>query len=165
MNILVEDYNNINFQAIILGSDQGRTVYTKKLYSLVERYNLNKKIKFIEHCKDMPIAYSIADIIISSSIKPEAFGRVSVEAQAMKKPIIASNIGGSRETILNGKSGFLYKYDDPRELAKTISTVLQLDKDALNLIGNEGRKNVTKKFDVEKMCQTTFTEYKKILNI
>ncbi|MDB9799399.1 glycosyltransferase family 4 protein [Pelagibacteraceae bacterium] len=165
LNILVEDYNNINFQAIILGSDQGRTVYTKKLYSLVERYNLNKKIKFVEHCKDMPIAYSIADIIISSSIKPEAFGRVSVEAQAMKKPIIASNIGGSRETILNGKSGFLYKYDDPRELAKTISTVLQLDKDALNLIGNEGRKNVTKKFDVEKMCQTTFTEYKKILNI
>ncbi len=165
LNILIEDYNNINFQAIILGSDQGRTVYTKKLYSLVERYNLNKKIKFIEHCKDMPIAYSIADIIISSSIKPEAFGRVSVEAQAMKKPIIASNIGGSRETILNGKSGFLYKYDDPRELAKTISTVLQLDKDALNLIGNEGRKNVTKKFDVEKMCQTTFTEYKKILNI
>ena len=163
LNILVEDYNNINFQAIILGSDQGRTVYTKKLYSLVERYNLNKKIKFVEHCKDMPIAYSIADIIISSSIKPEAFGRVSVEAQAMKKPIIASNIGGSRETILNGKSGFLYKYDDPRELAKTISTVLQLDKDALNLIGNEGRKNVTKKFDVEKMCQTTFTEYKKIL--
>ena len=164
LNILIEDYNNSNFQVIILGSDQGRTVYTKKLYSLVERYNLNKKIKFIEHCKDMPIAYSIADIIISSSIKPEAFGRVAVEAQAMKKPIIASNIGGSKETILNGKSGFLYKYDDPRELAKSINTVLQLDKDTLNSIGNEGRKNVTKKFDVEKMCQTTFTEYKKILN-
>ena len=93
----------------------------------------------------------------------EAFGRVAVEAQAMEKPIIASNLGGSQETILNRKSGFLYKHDDPRELAKTLNTVIELDQDTLNAMGNEGRKNVTKKFDVDKMCQTTFTEYKKLL--
>ena len=165
MNILVEDYNFVNFEGIILGSDQGRKVYSKKLQSLVQRYNLSKKIKFIEYCKDMPAAYAVSDLVVSTSIRPEAFGRVSVEAQAMKKPIIASNIGGSRETILDKKSGFLYKHDDPRELAKIIIDVLQLDKDALNSIGNEGRKNVTRKFDVEKMCQTTFSEYRKILNL
>ena len=165
MNILVEDYNFVNFEGIILGSDQGRKVYSKKLQSLVQRYNLSKKIKFIEYCKDMPAAYAVSDLVVSTSIRPEAFGRVSVEAQAMKKPIIASNIGGSRETILDKKSGFLYKHDDPRELAKIIIDVLQLDKDALNSIGNEGRKNVTRKFDVEKMCQTTFTEYKKLLKL
>ena len=113
----------------------------------------------------MPLAYSVADFVISSSIRPEAFGRVAVESQAMEKPIIASNIGGSKETIIDGKSGFLYKYDDPRELAKILNTVMELDKDTLNSIGNEGRKNVVKKFDVEKMCQTTFTEYKKLLNL
>ncbi len=165
MNILVEDYNFVNFEGIILGSDQGRKVYSKKLQSLVQRYNLSKKIKFIEYCKDMPAAYAVSDLVVSTSIRPEAFGRVSVEAQAMKKPIIASNIGGSRETILDKKSGFLYKHDDPRELAKIIIDVLQLDKDALNSIGNEGRKNVTRKFDVEKMCQTTFSEYRKLLNL
>ena len=165
MNILVEDYNFVNFDGIILGSDQGRKVYSKKLQSLVQRYNLSKKIKFIEYCKDMPAAYAVSDLVVSTSIRPEAFGRVSVEAQAMKKPIIASNIGGSRETILDKKSGFLYKHDDPRELAKIIIDVLQLDKDALNSIGNEGRKNVTRKFDVEKMCQTTFSEYRKLLNL
>ena len=111
----------------------------------------------------MPLAYSIANIVTSSSIEPEAFGRVAVEAQAMKKPIIASDIGGSKETILNGKSGFLYKYNDPRDLAKILNSVMELDNEALYSIGNEGRKNVSKKFDVDKMCQTTFTEYNKLL--
>ncbi|MEC7179472.1 MAG: glycosyltransferase family 4 protein [Pseudomonadota bacterium] len=163
LNILIEDYNFTNFQAILLGSDQGRKVYTKKLYSLVERYALTKKVKFISHCKEMPLAYSLADVTVSASIEPEAFGRVAVESQSMGKPIVASDIGGSKETILNKKSGFLYKHDDPRELAKNLNTVIQLSQEQLKLIGNEGRKNVTKKFDVEVMCDSNLREYKKLL--
>jgi glycosyltransferase involved in cell wall biosynthesis len=163
LNILIEDYNFTNFQAIILGSDQGRTVYKKKLMNLVERYSLNKKITFINHCKEMPLAYSLSDAVVSASIEPEAFGRVSVEAQAMGKPIIASNIGGSKETIINKKTGFLYKFDDPRELAKSLNTVIQLTQEELRSMGNEGIKNITKKFDVEIMCDTNLNEYKKLL--
>ena len=162
LNILVEDYNNYRFEAIILGSDQGRNVY-KKAAKFISAIQPKPKNFFIDHCKDMPLAYSLSDVVVSSSVEPEAFGRVAVEAQAMQKPIIASNIGGSKETIIDKKTGFLYKYDDPRELAKVLNSVMELDKDTLNLIGNEGRKNVSKKFDVDKMCQTTFTEYKKLL--
>ena len=163
LNILIEDYNVSNFQAIILGSDQGRKVYSKKLLNLVQRYSLNKKVKFITHCKEMPLAYSLADVVVSASIEPEAFGRVSVEAQSMEKPIIASNIGGSKETIINKKTGFLYKHDDPRELAKILNTVIQLSPDELKSIGNEGRKNITRKFDVETMCQSNLKEYKRLI--
>ncbi len=163
LNILIEDYNFTNFQAIILGSDQGRKVYYKKLLSLVERYSLTKKIKFIQNCKEMPLAYSLADVVVSASIEPEAFGRVSVETQSMGKPIVASNIGGSKETILNKKSGFLYKYDDPRDLAKSLNTVIQLSQEELKLMGIEGRKNISKKFDVEAMCDSNLREYKKLL--
>ena len=165
LNILIEDYNNPNFQAIMLGSDQGRKVYKKRLIDLVQRYRLSRKIKFINHCKEMPVAYSLADVVVSASVRPEAFGRVAVEAQAMSKPIIASDLGGSKETILKGKSGFLYKHDDPRHLAKILNTVIELDQDTLKSIGNEGRKNITKKFDVEAMCDSTLREYKKLLNI
>ena len=84
MNILIEDYNTSNFQVIVLGSDQGRKVY-KKLINLVQRYRLSQKIRFIEHCKEMPLAYSLADVVVSASVEPEAFGRVSVEAQSMGK--------------------------------------------------------------------------------
>ena len=163
LNLLATEHNRENFHAIILGSDQGREVYSKKIELLVERYRLKKKITFIENCKEMPIAYKLSNLVISSSIEPEAFGRVAVEAQAMSKPIVASDIGGSRETVLNNKSGLLYKFNDPKELAKAISKIMKMDKQSLNLMGELGRKNVEKKYNVDQMCQTTFTEYKKLL--
>ena len=163
LNLLVEKYNKDNFHAIILGSNQGRSVYSKKLLLLVERYRLNKKLTFVKNCKEMPVAYKLADVVVSSSIEPEAFGRVAVESQAMNKPIIASNLGGSKETVLNSKSGFLYKHDDPNELASIINKVMEMDKESIDLMGKEGRKNVELKFNVDLMCQTTFTEYKKLL--
>ena len=163
LNLLVEKYNKNNFHAIILGSNQGRHFYSKKLSLLSERYRLNKKLTFIQNCKEMPVAYKLVDLVVSSSVEPEAFGRVAVEAQAMSRPIIASNLGGSKETILNGKSGLLYKPEDQNELASIINKVMEMSKETLDLMGAEGRKNVEKKFNVDQMCQTTFTEYKKLL--
>ena len=163
LSLLIENNNKNNFHAIILGSDQGRDVYTKKLLLLSERYRLGRKITFIKSCKEMPIAYKLADIIVSSSIEPEAFGRVAVEAQAMGKPIIASALGGSKETILNGKSGLLYNSEDAESLADIISRLMEADNNFLALMGGQGRKNAEKKFNVDQMCQTTFTEYKKLL--
>ena len=73
---------------------------------MAEQHRLGKEIKFINHCEEMPVAYRIANLVCSCSIEPEAFGRVSVEAQSMEVPIIASNIGGSKETIVKDKTGF-----------------------------------------------------------
>ena len=163
LNYLIEEHNKQNFHAIILGSDQGRKVYLKKLLNLSQRFRLNEKLSFIDQLKDMPSAYKIADVVISASIRPESFGRVAVEAQAMSKPIIASDIGGSKETILKDKSGMLFSSGNSRELALVLSKMMELDKEKLNNIGAEGRNNVTKKYNVDQMCQTTFTEYKKLL--
>tara|TARA_B100000029_G_scaffold511570_1_gene605983 strand:- start:658 stop:1815 length:1158 start_codon:yes stop_codon:yes gene_type:complete len=165
LSLLRVKYGKENFQSIILGSHQGRKVYFKKLVSMAERYRLKKNVIFLPNVKEMPVIYYISDAIVSSSIEPEAFGRVSVEAQAMQKPIIASNFGGSKETIIDGKTGFLFKNGDPDSLAEHLNNVIEMDKDKLQSIGNEGRKNVLLKFDVEKMCQSTFTEYKKLLKI
>lgn len=161
LSLIIEKSNN--FHAVILGSDQGRDIYFKKLLLLVERYRLGRKITFIKNCKEMPIAYKLADIVVSSSIEPEAFGRVAVEAQAMNKPIIASNLGGSKETVLNGRSGILYKSGDSKELANVINKLMNMNKESLDFMGEQGRNNVEKKFNVDQMCQTTFTEYKKLL--
>ena len=131
---------------------------------LVDEYRLSNQVRFIDQCKKMPVAYKIADIVISSSIEAEAFGRVSVEAQSMEKPIIASNIGGSNETIANNKTGILFDAGNAEALSKKILEVLQLDESTLKLMGNEGRKNVVKKFNIEKMCFSTYSEYKKLIN-
>ena len=164
LNIVNKELGYKKVYGIILGSNQGRDLYKKKLIRLVEQYRLNNQIKFVEHCNIMPLAYKIADIVVSASIEPEAFGRVAVEAQSMEKPIIASNIGGSKETIINDKTGFLFEAGSALSLSKKIIEVLQLDETTLKSMGNEGRKNITKKFNVEKMCFSTYAEYKKLLN-
>ena len=152
------------FHVVILGSDQGRNLYKKKLIRLTEQYRLNNQIKFINHCKDMALAYKISDIVISPSIEPEAFGRVAVEAQSMEKLIIASNIGGSNETIINEKTGFLFESGNAKSLSEKIIRAITMDETSINLIGKEGRKNIVKKFNVEKMCFSTYSEYKRLLN-
>ena len=169
--LLIESINLVNielgyeaFHVVILGSDQGRDLYKKKLIRLTEQYRLTNQIKFIDHCKDMALAYKVSDIVISPSIEPEAFGRVAVEAQSMEKLIIASNIGGSKETIINEKTGFLFESGDASSLSKKIIRAITMDETSLNLIGKEGRKNIIKKFNVEKMCFSTYSEYKRLLN-
>ena len=169
--IFIEAINLVNielgyeaFYAVILGSDQGRNIYKKKLIGLTERHRMTKQIKFIDHCKDMALAYKVSDIVVSASIEPEAFGRVSVEAQSMEKPIIASDIGGSNETIIDEKTGFLFESNNAKSLSKKILKVLSMDETLLQSIGKEGRKNIIQKFNVEKMCFSTYSEYKRILN-
>ena len=152
------------FHVVILGDDQGRDLYKKELVRLTEQYRLTNQIKFIKHCKDMALAYKVSDIIISSSIEPEAFGRVAVEAQSMEKLIIASNIGGSNETIIDEKTGFLFESGDAYSLSKKIIKAITMDETSLKLIGKEGRKNIIKKFNVEKMCFSTYSEYKRLVN-
>ena len=164
INLANKELGHEAFYAVILGSDQGRAIYKKKLMRLVEQYRLNNQIRFVDQCNKMPVAYKISNIIISSSIEPEAFGRVSVEAQSMEKPIIASNIGGSNETIIDNKTGFLFQNGNPESLSKKILEVLQLDEITLKSMGSEGRKNVVKKFNIEKMCFSTYSEYKKLIN-
>ncbi len=169
--VFIEAVNLVNielgyeaFYAVILGSDQGRDLYKKKLIRLSEQYRLSKQIKFIDHCKDMALAYKLSDIVVSASTEPEAFGRVAVEAQSMETPIVASNIGGSNETIIDEKTGFLYEAGNAKSLSKKILKLLFLDETLLKSIGTEGRKNIVQKFNVEKMCFSTYSEYKRLLN-
>jgi glycosyltransferase involved in cell wall biosynthesis len=169
--LFLEAVNFINIQlgyeafyAVILGSEQGRDIYKKKLIRLSEQYRMTNQVKFINHCKDMALAYKVSNIVISSSIEPEAFGRVAVEAQSMEKLIIASNIGGSKETVIDGKTGYLFESNNVKSLSEKILKALNLDDTTLKTIGSEGRKNIVNKFNVEKMCFSTYSEYKKLKN-
>jgi len=169
--MFLEALNKVNihlgheaFTAVILGSDQGRDLYKKKLIRLVEQYRLTNQVIFIENCNHMPLAYKISDLVVSASIEPEAFGRISVEAQSMQKPILASNLGGSKETIIDNKTGLLFEAGNSEEMSKKIIELLNLDESTLKQMGIEGRKNVINKFNVEKMCFSTYSEYKKLFN-
>ena len=107
----------------------------------------------------MPVAYSIANLVLSSSIEPESFGRVSVEAQSMEKPVLASDIGGSLETVVNNKTGWLFKNNDANDLASKIEMIIKTEQNILDLVGKQGRKNVKENYTRELMVSRTLEIY------
>ena len=80
----------------------------------------------VDHCDDMPAAYMMADVVVSASTDPEAFGRILVEAQALGRPVVASDHGGARETVLEGETGWLFPPGDVDALASMLDKVLRL---------------------------------------
>jgi glycosyltransferase involved in cell wall biosynthesis len=105
----------------------------------------------------------LSDVVVSaSSTEPEAFGRVAVEAQAMGKPIIATAHGGSLETVIEGKTGWLVKPCDVEDLAKALHEAIQ-DRTSRNNLGRKGRGWVLENFTVQGMCRETVSLYHRMI--
>ena len=149
-----------DFFCIFVGSDHGHKKFRKKLEQKIIAENLEGKIKFVGTCKDMPVAYAIANLVVSSSVRPEAFGRVAIEAQAMKKIIIATKLGGSLETIIDGKTGFLVENGDAEKMAELIDEALNLPDSKADKICENARHHIEKNFSSQKMCEETIRIYK-----
>ena len=153
--------SNIFF--IILGDSQGRSSYETELHNLISKYKLVDKVRIIKPMNNMPLAYSFVNLVVSASIEPEAFGRISIEAQAMQKPILASSIGGSIETIIQGETGWLFKASSVEDLAENIYKISKKEKSEIEKIGLMGRKNVCENFTKTKMCRKTLEIYESLV--
>ncbi len=154
---------NKNFYCLLVGSDHGHESYRMEIEKLVTELNLEGSVKWVGECKDMPAAYLLADVVVSASQQPEAFGRVVVEAQAMGRPVVATNHGGSAETIIDGKTGFLCRPNDADSLAKTIAKVLGLNAQARERLGMDAMQHVRANYGKEKMCAGEFATYIKVI--
>ena len=149
--------------AVLVGSDQGRVAYRQELETLVETLDLKRTVRFAGECRDMPAAYMLSDVVVSASTEPEGFGRVSVEAQALGRPVVGSNHGGVAETVLPGETGWLVPSDDPVALAGAL-------REALGLIGEERARwaaramdHVRQNYSKQLMCARTIAVYHELL--
>ncbi|MBR1606026.1 MAG: glycosyltransferase family 4 protein [Alphaproteobacteria bacterium] len=154
---------NKNFYCIIAGDDQGRTDYLNYLKKLAEKYHLSSQICFHGKVLDMPALMSVSSVIVSAAIEPEAFGRISIEGQAMGKIVIASNIGGSLDTITDGVTGKFFESNNPYSLADALDWALSLSNEAREEIAKAGIKNVQNNFTKEIMCDKTIAVYKELV--
>ena len=143
----------------------GRLTYWKGQKIFIEAIRLIMNQENTQPFEAIILGHDQGRNVYKKQLLPEACGRISVEAQSMEVPIVASDIGGSRETIIKDKTGFLFKNKDANDLANTMAMLMQKDYNSIKSIGLAGRKNVLKKFDVDKMCKTTFTEYKKLIEL
>tara|TARA_R110002095_G_scaffold144870_3_gene125290 strand:+ start:2461 stop:3660 length:1200 start_codon:yes stop_codon:yes gene_type:complete len=148
---------------VMIGSDQGRTEYREELDAAIREKNLGEKMRIVDQCTDMPAAYMLSTVVISASTDPEGFGRVPVEAQAMGRPIIASDHGGARETILRNKTGWLVPPSDPDALAAAIEEALALDPTQRAILATRSMAHVIEHFTKEIMAEKTLDIYAELL--
>jgi glycosyltransferase involved in cell wall biosynthesis len=154
-----------DIRCVFAGSDQGRTEYRRELEAALQRHDLNEVVRIVDHCPDMPAAYMLTDVVISASTDPEAFGRVVAEAQALGRPVVATNHGGARETIVENETGWLTPPGDADALAEAITTVLSLTPAARGRLAEKATAHIRENFSKEAMCAKTLEVYNEVLNL
>lgn len=150
-------------RVLLVGDDQGRTGYREELEQQIARIGAEGIIHLTGPCRDMPAAYMLADVVVSASTDPEAFGRVAAEAQAMGRPVIASDHGGSRETVIAGETGWLVPPDDADALARALRAALAMTGDERETVARRAMAHVRAKFTKPQMCAQTLALYAEVL--
>lgn len=152
-----------HFRLVLAGDWQGRDDYRRYLQGKVDALELDRKVRMIGHFDDMPAAYRRAAIVLAPTTRPEAFGRVAVEAGAMERPVIASALGGHLETILDGETGFLTRPGDVAAVSEAI-VKLSVDGDKRLAMGSAARRHVAREFSVAAMQAATLSAYSSLLS-
>ncbi len=156
--------NRSDIFCVIIGADQGRSEYAAELKQSIEDKNLSGQVRIIDHCDDMPAAYMLAGVVVSASTDPEGFGRIPVEAQAMGRPIIATDHGGAQETVLAGQTGWLVPPSDAPALAKALEDALAMNVNQRELLAAHAMAHVQQHFTVGVMCEKTLDVYTELLH-
>lgn len=165
-HILIEAIEKLEREdvfCLLIGADQGRTEYRKELEDTITAKNLGGKIRIVDHCNDMPAAYMLSTVVVSASTDPEGFGRVPVEAQAMGRPIVATDHGGAQETILRGQTGWLVPPGDSAALARAIDEALSLNPMQRAVLATRSMSHIAANFTREKMAEQTLGVYAELL--
>ncbi|HML09607.1 MAG TPA: glycosyltransferase family 4 protein [Stellaceae bacterium] len=147
---------------LLVGAEQ-RTGFRKELERAIGRHDLMGQFRIVENCHDITAAYMLSDVVVSASTDPEGFGRTIVEAQAMGRPVIATDHGGARETIVPGNTGWLVPPGDTAALATAIDHALRLDSDARRAFAQRARAHIFAGFTREAMCSRTIDVYEELL--
>jgi len=152
-----------DMRCLLLGDDQGRQGYRAELEKRIMAYGLDGIVHVVEHCNDMPAAYMLADVVVSASLDPEAFGRVAVEAQAMGRPTIATDHGGARETLVHGETGWLVPPGNDRALARALAAALAIEPAEREALAARAMARVRAHYSKEAMCAATLAVYRELL--
>ncbi|HTI01415.1 MAG TPA: glycosyltransferase family 4 protein [Acidisoma sp.] len=152
-----------NLFAVFVGSDQGRHTYVRELLDQAAAQGVTRQIKFVGHCADMPAALLLADVVVSASTEPEAFGRAVIEAQAMERVVIAAGHGGAAETITDQETGLLVPPGDVQALAGMIAAVLDAPAEARQEMGEQARASVLAHYTIAAMQAATIAVYEEVL--
>jgi glycosyltransferase involved in cell wall biosynthesis len=125
---------------------------------------IQDRVRLVGPVDDMPAAYAIADLVLAPSTLPESFGRAVVEAAAMRRPVLASPLGGPAETILDGETGWLVAAGDADAWARAVAAALATPTEARASMGRAARDRAVQCFSSRAMIAATFKVYRRLLD-
>jgi glycosyltransferase involved in cell wall biosynthesis len=147
---------------LLVGTEQNRG-FRGELEAAMKHFGIAGQFRIVEDCRDITAAYALADVVVSASTDPEGFGRTIVEAQAMGRPVVATDHGGARETVIPGSTGWLVPPSDTAALAHAIGEALSLDPGQREALAQRSRAHVAAGFTCEQMCARTIEIYEELL--
>lgn len=149
---------------VIVGDAQGRTAYVEAIETDITTFGLRDCVRLLPHCADMSGAYLASDIVLAPSTRPEAFGRTAAEASAMRRPVIAADHGGARETVIDGQTGARFTPGDPKALAAAIRAIVSLRPAGWAGMGEAGRQHISAHFSKAGLQAATLAVYARLIN-
>jgi len=155
--------DNMSFYCVMAGDSSGHRKYFQELMKSISLYRMEKNIRLVPAEDDMPAAYKLAHVVVSASQRPEAFGRVVVEAQAMGRPVVATAIGGSKETIIHGDTGRLVDMITTEEMAQGVKKGISISNEQRERIAVKNRQHIAENFSLDVMCRKTIEVYHELL--
>jgi glycosyltransferase involved in cell wall biosynthesis len=160
----LKQIKDLRFRCLLVGSDQGRTAYREEIERAIDAAGLRDRVQVADDCHDMPAAYMLADVVVSASTDPEAFGRVSAEAQAMGRPVIAPDHGAAPEIVQHHQTGWLFAAMHPGSLATMLREALTLDRQARAVYAQRAMAHARASFSKDQMCTKTLAVYQELLS-
>jgi len=145
---------------VLAGDAQGRRGYAAELQALAASAGVGGRVRIAGHVADMPAALLAADLVLHCSTQAEAFGRVVTEAQAMARPVLAADLGGPVETVVEGATGWRVPPGDPVALAAAIRHALAMPEEERRALGERARAGVP---TLDAMQRLTLDVYRELL--
>jgi glycosyltransferase involved in cell wall biosynthesis len=149
--------------ALLVGDAAERPAFQAELLARIESLGLKDRVRLVGHATDMPAALLLADVVVHASTDAEAFGRTVIEAQAMARPVIASDLGAPRETVAEGITGWRIPPGDAAALADAIGKALALPSAESAALGARARAAVLSGYTTEAMQAATIAVYRELI--
>ena len=161
---LLKDAGREDFLILFAGDDQGRTGYRLEVERAISEAGLTGAVRVVGHCSDMPAAYLLADMAILPSTVPESFGRTAVEPQAMGLPVLVSDHGGPRETVIEGETGWRAPPGDAQAWADALARAIDAGREKRHAMGAVAAQRARALYSVKAMCDATLAVYARVMD-